>query len=353
MKRHIYIGGLLALTGLLGACSSDEEPIQDKPNTYTFEVRTRGVGATTPSAPDDARQHTRLYVAERLPEHTEPLHCASGNRHDLTGGHYELASLYGQWYKFAFVCVPKWGSGVGDDTLGGAELLTEEMPADHTCDFNKLLIDYKPVLNHQKSNPVMAATEDLNVYRKVIDRWIDPEPEKQPNVENVLMQRITGELIIEMGVPADQFPKDVEYIELTLKAPAMQTYVHDEAGGKVITRDGFGDMVYKLDFSGLEAEAYRTAMDTKQMFHLCLLPEVLQGTIMVKYKGTSESLALTLDADTANGNTRVEIHPNRRTTVLYHGMKPDEFEVRYAGFDDDAQIGVGDDEWNGWKPEKK
>ena len=54
-----------------------------------------------------------------------------------------------------------------------------------------------------------------------------------------------------------------------------------------------------------------------------------------------------------DGNTRIQIRPNTRTTVLFNGMTSEEFEVRYAGFaenseaTDDAMIDV-DSDWNGW-----
>ena len=350
MKRYNYIGCLLAFAGILGACSSEETWPEQNETGLTFQVHTRTTPEQT-TTPDDANQHTHLYVAERLQEHSEALHCAPEHRYTLTGGRYELNKLFGQWYKFAFVCVPKW-KGVDDVQYeGGENLLTEEIPAEHTCNFNKLLIDYNPVLRYQKAKPDIAATQDLNIYRKVIERWINPDKASGNNTEDVVMQRITGELVLDMGIPADQFPKDLEFIQLTLKDPSMQVYVHDEAKDGVITKRGGGDMVYTLDFSKLDEKAYRTAMESKQLFHLCLLPEILEGYLLVKYKNTSESLNLSIGEK--EGDTRIEIRKNQITTVLYHGMNKNEFEVRYAGFNDDAQIGVGDDNWNGWLPKNK
>ncbi len=333
-------GAMLLLSLLLAGCSADEETVKDTA-CCSFEVRTRGTG--TGASPDDENQYTRLYVVERLQEHAnDDLHCAINRRYTLTDGKYALTDLYGQWYKFAFVCVPKWDGG------GGEALLTEENPVDKTCDFNKLLIDFSPVLTYQKNNVNIARKADLNVYRQVIDRWIDPDA---TNVEDVEMTRITGELQIDMGIPADQFEKNVKTITLTLKTPATKVYVRDGAEDEVTTLAGTSDVVYTLDFSGLSDEEYLTAMATRQVFRLCLLPEVLSGSVSVTFKGTTTSVILPIGKDTADGETQVEVRKNRVTTVLYNGMQKDEFEVRYAGFaaGDDATVDVDEDDWDGWE----
>lgn len=338
------VGGMLMLTTLLTGClekgSAGKCQTGECPADYAFVVRTRGTGDGT-SKPSDETQYTRLYVVERLQEHeADHLHCAVDRRYTLTNGSYALADLYGQWYKFAFVCVPQWDGG------GGEALLTEENPVDKTCDFNKLLIDFSPVLTYQKNNDNIAQTADLNVYRRVIDRWIDPDND---NLEHIEMTRITGELQIDMGIPADQFEKDVKSITLTLKTPAEKVYVRDGSNDEVTTVASMMDRVYTRDFSCLSDEAYKTAMATRQVFRLCLLPEVLSGSITVTFKGTNTST--TLPIGTGTDETRVEVRKNRVTSVLYNGMEKDEFEVRYAGFatGDDSTVKVDEDEWNGWE----
>lgn len=339
--RQGLAGGVLLLAALLAGCSADEgEDVKDTVDC-SFEVRTRG---TTSSTPDGENQYTRLYVVERLQEHeADQLHCATDRRYTLTGGTYALTDLYGQWYKFAFVCVPRWNGG------GGEALLTEENPVDKTCDYNKLLIDFSPVLTYQRNNVNIAQTADLNVYRQVIDRWIDPD---SVNTEDVEMTRVTGELQIDMGIPADQFEMNVKTITLTLTTPAVKVYVRDGANDEVTTVSGTQDVVYTLDFSKLSDEAYKTAMATHQVFRLCLLPEVLSGNITVTFKDSNTSVTLPIGEDTDNGETLVEVRKNRVTTVLYNGMQKDEFEVRYAGFatgTDDATVDVDEDEWDGWE----
>lgn len=345
MKRFSYIGSWLVCATLLCACSSEDPGTEPQSVGYTFHVQTRVADGKPTVAPDDATQYTCLYVAERPVGHTEDLHCAPESRYKLTGGQYDLLDLYGQWYKFAFVCVPVLNG------VGGANMLTEENPVERTCDFNKLLIDYTSVLRLQKTNPQMAATSDLNIYRQVIDRWIDPQ--SIVRTEDVEMKRITSELIVDMGIPADQFPVDVKSITLTLKKPNMRVYVRDAATGEVISDNGNGgDMVYELDFSGLAEAEYSQAMERKQKFHLCLLPEVLNGTLTVNFKQPipGGGNAIVMELGQGSDQHLIEVRKNQITTVLYNGMTRDEFEVRYAGFDDDAQIGVEDDNWNGWSP---
>ncbi len=337
LMRYGRANLVLMLTLLLAGCVSLKEEAVKEQTGCCFKVRTRG---TTAAAPDDELQYTQLYVAERLQEHdADHLHCAIDRRYKLTGGTYALTDLYGQWYKFAFVCVPQWADG------GGVDLLTEETPLDKTCDYNKLLIDFSPVLIYQKNNVNIAQSADLNIYRQVIDRWIDPDA---TNTEDVELKRLTGELQIDMGIPADQFEYDVKSVRLTLQAPAGKVYVRDGSNDEVTTVAGTADIVYTLDFSSLSDGAYETAMSSRQIFRLCLLPDVLSGSISVTFKGTTSSLTLPLG--TGADETSVEVRKNRVTTVLYNGMQKNEFEVRYAGFaaGGDSQVDVDDDQWNGW-----
>lgn len=358
-KKNSYIGCLLALNGSFSACSTDDMLSEQRSTTLTFHVQTRAT-AEAPIVPDELKQHTHLYVAERLPAHKEDLHCAPERRYVLTGGKYSLTDLNAQWYKFAFVCVPKW------EESGGSSLLTEENPIELTCDFNKLLIDYTPVLLYQKSTPNISATQDLNVYRKVLNRWIDTsidptdpntpnDPTPPNNTENVVMQRVTGELVIDMGIPADQFPVPLKSIVLSLKHPNMRLYVRDGVEGEVFVDKGNGgDIVYELNFADLTPEEFTQAMEKRQKMHFCLLPEALEGTLTVNFKQKVPGIgnALVMDIGKAEGKHHVEVRKNQVTSVLYNGMEKNEFEVRYAGFNDDAFIGVEEDKWNDYPTQK-
>ena len=53
------------------------------------------------------------------------------------------------------------------------------------------------------------------------------------------------------------------------------------------------------------------------------------------------------DEDNKTYDRNILIRKNIRTTVLFNGMTTEQFEVRYAGFDDDVAIDVDDDAWDG------
>ncbi len=339
-RKHKLSLLLLSVLLLWTGCSGDEEEAL-KTSTGTaslaFEVRTRA--AEDAIKPDEANQLTKLYVAERPQEHaSDALHCAEDQRYTLEDGYFSLEGLFGQWYKFAFFCVPKWEGG------GGEELLKKDEVDTH--DFNKLYIDFDPVLDYQKENLNISKEKDLNIYRKIIDRWVDPESVNPP-VENIVMERITGELEIDMGIPADQFERNVEYIELSLHGFNKKVYIHDQAAGEIIMEaesynPNGGNVVFNPTLK-MDEEV----LSLRQKFHLCLLPQVLQGEIKVVFtEETAGGNTKTIKLGESEGETRIEVKPNQRTIVLYNGMEKDEFEVRYAGFNDQAVIDVEDDEWS-------
>lgn len=334
MKRYtIYMAMLFAFA--LFSCSDEmKEGGENDGNlpVATFNVTTR---ASDNSADNEisGKQFTRLFLAERLSEHTdsiETLHCDASNRFDLDGSTYQLEGLKGQWYKFAFVCVPALNDKMGSEMFVGE---TTKYSEEH--DFNKLMVDYQPVLVYQASEPTAANNDDLSVYRKIIDRWVDAT---NPTSEDVALTRVTGQLILDMGKPADQFENQVSSITLTVTTPT-RFYIRDEAKDQVIVAD--------------ESEKYFTInvseQKTRHILRVSLLPGELTGAkVTVNFEGeASEEFVL------QNENKEpIQIKKNTRTTVLFNGMHTDEFEVRYAGFDDgnDAVIDVsgGDkDEWNG------
>lgn len=329
MKRYtIYMAMLFAFT--LFSCSDEmKEGGENDGNlpVATFKVTTR---ASDNSADNEisGKQFTRLFLAERLSEHTdgsETLHCDASNRFDLDGSTYQLEGLKGQWYKFAFVCVPAL-NGMGSAMFVGE---TNDYSEEH--DFNKLMVDYQPVLDYQAPDPTAANNDDLSVYRKIIDRWVDAT---NPTSEDVALTRVTGQLILDMGKPADQFENPVSSITLTVTTPT-RFYIRDKAEDQVIV-----DNVSENDFTINVSD-----QKTRQILRVSLLPGELKNAKVTVYfnGGTSEEFVL------QNENKEpIQIKKNTRTTVLFNGMHTDEFEVRYAGFDDggDAEIGVADDVWN-------
>ena len=347
MKRYtIYMAMLFAFT--LFSCSDEmKEGVENDGNVpvATFNVTTRASDNSADNEISDT-QFTRLFLAERLSEHAEndgsetleTLHCDVSNRFDLDGSTYQLEGLKGQWYKFAFVCVPDL-NGMGSAMFVGE---TKEYSEEH--DFNKLMVDYLPVLVYQASEPTVANNDDLSVYRKIIDRWVDAT---NPTSEDVVLTRVTGQLILDMGKPADQFENPVSSITLTVATPS-RFYIRDEAEDQVIVDDNTSEKNFTINTSEKNFTINVSDPKARQILRVSLLPgELTDAKVTVNYGETSEEFVL------QNENKEpIQIKKNTRTTVLFNGMHPDEFEVRYAGFDDgnDAVIDVsgGDkDEWNG------
>lgn len=337
MKRYtIYMAMLLAFT--LFSCSDEmKEGGENDGNlpVATFNVTTR---ASDNSADNEisGKQFTRLFLAERLSEHTESdgsetLHCDASNRFDLDGSTYQLEGLKGQWYKFAFVCVPDLNDKMGSEMFVGE---TTKYSEEH--DFNKLMVDYQPVLDYQASEHTAANNDDLSVYRKIIDRWVDAT---NPTSEDVALTRVTGQLILDMGKPADQFENQVSSITLTVTTPT-RFYIRDKAEDQVIVRD-----VDKKE-STFKIYIKESDQKTRQILRVSLLPgELTDAKVTVSFsEGTPEEFVLQNEYEEP-----ILIKKNTRTTVLFNGMHTDEFEVRYAGFDDggDATIDVDDDKWDG------
>lgn len=339
MKRYtIYMAMLFAFA--LFSCSDEiKEGGENDGNlpVATFNVTTRASDNSADNEITD-KQFTRLFLAERLSEHTdssETLHCDASNRFDLDGSTYQLEGLKGQWYKFAFVCVPDLPDlpdEMGSEMFVGGE--ATDYSEEH--DFNKLMVDYQPVLDYQALEPTAANNDDLSVYRKIIDRWVDAT---NPTSEDVALTRVTGQLILDMGKPADQFENPVSSITLTVTTPT-RFYIRDKAEDQVIVRDGDKkESTFKIYIEESDQK-------TRQILCVSLLPGELTGAkVTVNFEGeASEEFVL------QNENKEpIQIKKNTRTTVLFNGMHTDEFEVRYAGFDDggDSTIDVDDDKWDG------
>lgn len=380
MSCKISIIKLIAIAAvMLSGCTNDSDVLPEgEGGTMTFQLSTRagnGIGEG---------QQVRLFVAERAQEHSgfpgevhpapdqygeipdyeqpeEDLHVVETI--DLGGSSYQVTGLYGQWYKFAFVCTPK----VGGELFGSAE--TENH------DFGECYIDYKPVLNYQ-SNLNDVEDEDLAIYRKVIDRWADAS---SPLTEDVTLMRQTGELVLNMGIPADQFDGEVDHFVITLQTPT-QMYVRDMAMDSVLIAAVPSEHEFTWNV---------TSQSEEQEIHISLLPDVKPGfqplaegddegetpavtderrlyylavqayadaeendNTLIPFKdieGKTKDIAVIQDINNENGmiDRNILIRKNIRTTVLFNSMTTGQFEVRYAGFDDNAAIDVDDDAWDG------
>ncbi|MBP3640622.1 MAG: hypothetical protein J6J40_02035 [Parabacteroides sp.] len=343
MKIRAFIYSGLCSCCLWAAGCSNEVSDADAEAQVTFYLTTRAAeDSGTPVAITD-KQFTRLLLAERMPEHTtvdgkEELHCALSSRYDITGGRYQLEGLFGQWYKFAFVCVPAVNEMQGGRLFQARNVA--DTPVEH--DFNKLMVDYAPVLDYQADSLKKAQGEDLAVYRKIIDLWIDPV---NPSTEDVTLTRVTGELILDMGIPADQFEKPVRSITLNIPKAVVRLYIHDNTVDDVLTESEDGTATRSFEWT-LDPDD-PVEQNSRLVFKIALLPGELSpqgGFVIVSFNDNSvQSFKLQND-----NNAPILIKKNIRTKVLFNGMYSNEFEIRYAGFDDNAEIDVPGDDWNGW-----
>lgn len=323
MKQTLtYLCGLAAAL-LLVACHDDNAPATEEGTAKaTFRIYTRA------NVSPGTDQQAALYVAERRQEdEQDELYCSA--RHDVGNGSYLLENLGGQWYKLAFVCVPN-------------SVTLPDIPADHA--FNDLLLDYTPVLKTQNQQE----DADLAIYRHIIDRWLRPGEQL---TEDVTLSRITGQLILDMGILKDQFPSEVTKIEITLNEVPSKVYLRDNANGEILTNTT-SPSTYTYIYEQIQ-------WDSNDHFRACLnlLPHTLKEAkvTVTLVDGTDEGeepdiLTFSLVSGHHNGTEEkadIAVLANTRTTVYFRGMEADEFEVRYAGFDGSG-IGVADDEWNGW-----
>lgn len=328
---------ILALTLGCASCSDDDNLPVSENREMIFKVAVAGAGESATPVTDP--QVTRLFAAERKPGYEGKLYCDKS--YLIEGNHLKVDHLYEQWYKFAFFRVPAIDKTMGD------KLFKYQTTGPDRNEFYNMKLNYAPLLQYQK-NLNDACTHNLSVYRKIADRWISAT---NPATENVVMERITGQLLLKMGKPADQFfTKDkgnVTSMDLTIKT-FPQCYLRDKGNGEVIPVEGLTDQERTFIFNWTVAQQDKQL--TPQELPVMLLPGVIEGTITVHFKtGNDEVYTLQTRGEGNEKDKPIEIKPNRRTIVLFNGIDSDSFEVRYAGFEDgdDSLVDVDNDNWDG------
>lgn len=324
---------LCALAALLTAtaCTHDDAPGGTTEGTASasFHITTRADGTTGIGR----GQHAWLYLAERLPElpDDEQLYC--DQCYDVSNGSYLIEGLTAQWYKLAFICLPQ---GVKAPTVD----------SDH--EFNDYVIDYSPVLITQDAlNP----DKDLAIYRQIIDRWLLPD---ERLTENVTLTRITGQFILDMGILKDQFPGRVSQITVSLGQVPQKVYLRDNGNGEILYPTEDGNTSESLSPYSFDITDEDWQSNDHFRVYLDLLPfDLTDATVEVKHEDETEDGA-TIEFPLVSGHhsgegdkETISVKANTRTTVYFRGMEPEEFEVRYAGFDNQS-IDVDGGEWNGW-----
>lgn len=316
---------------MAAGCSENDSPAADEGQVQAvFKIESRADGTETLT--DEC---LRMFIADRRQEHdnTEALHCGEDWRIDLTTNSYELSGMTAQWYKFAFVSVPNCAG------VDGKSLFTVAEGADEkTCDFNELAIDYAPVLKAQQKESNKTSVDKLDVWRAVMNRWLQPD---QVLREKVTMQRLTGRLELNLGIPEDQFRAVVDSIAVTLNGVPQKFLIHDEDEGQIITQSTQSTQSYTFTYKDIPWDEGSDYVVT-----LALPPHEVQAALVVTY--TDSSIQQEVYQIVDSNKEAVSIKANTKTTILFNGMETGEFEVRYAGFDG-SSIGVADDDWNGWQ----
>lgn len=323
---------------MAAGCSNNDSPAADERQVQAvFKIESRADGTETLT--DEC---LRMFIADRRQEHdnTEALHCGEDWRIDLTTNSYELSGMTAQWYKFAFVSVPDL-----EGIVNGKSLFTVANGADkNTCDFNELAIDYAPVLKVQVTEAKQpeskrTSVDKLDVWRAVMNRWLQPDVVL---AEDVTMQRLTGRLELNLGIPEDQFRAEVDSIEVTLNGVPQKFLIHDEDEGQIITQSTQSyTQSYTFTYKDIPWDEGSDYVVT-----LALPPHKVQAALVVNYKDAGNNPQEVYRIVDSNKEA-VSIKANTKTTILFNGMETGEFEVRYAGFNKKAVIDV-DDEWNGW-----
>ena len=332
MMKHwkLYIAMLAIALGFT-ACSEQEDGIESNETcAVEFSISTKATATTDMVSKN---QLMRLFVGERKPEHgVEELHLL-GVMEDVVKGYLTFNNLKPQWYKFAFVCVPRYPE---------LELFTEENPGEATCDMNRIMVDYEPILKQGAGSITPdIPIKDGNIYRKVVSLWLE---KGKTATEHVVLTRLNGQLILDMGILCDQFEHYVDSIVLELTNLPTRLYITDNDKDEIKITD-----LKTVRFKTNPADQSERLENERKHHKLIvnLLPCELDGKIFVYTTAKNkvkEVFEFSLKTDTGQS---FNIKRNTKTTLQFNGIYKGDFDVKYAGFDG-TNIGVADDNWNGW-----
>lgn len=327
--KYLFPLACFCIGGMAG-CTDDDTPTEPtETSAVNFQLSTR-------ADIDDETQLTRLYLGERKPEHaSEDLHC---NRVvDITGGQVALTDLKPQWYKFVFLCVP--------DIAGtGTALFTEETPGTGSCDLNQQMIDYLPVLQQPAGTEMPKQdTPDGDIFRKVINRWVKSG---DTVTEDVVLNRLNGQLIIDMGVLEDQFDGRVTQITLQVDNTPTRLYLTDNDVDEIKTADPQTvTWTTKPQANNIEEGGKPIDPAGHHVITVNLLPGTLNGSLTVQ---NDRGYTYTYPLKGSASGSQLSIKPNIRTKLEFNGIMDGNFTVKYAGYTDTG-IDVDDNDWDGWE----
>ncbi len=329
--KHIF--GILALTvlcGIVAGCSESDKGMEDSSETGVLFHIAR---AEQNTGEYNFNAHmNRIYVGERKQEHDKSeLHIhsiADLKSIDGTALSFRMTNLKAQWYKFIILSVPKIYDESNGPDYRNFDIFSEEDPEAASCDLNRHLIDYTHILEKAPgtTSPLKEAA-DGDIFRAVLNRWAENNLIVE---ENITLKRLNGRLDIDMGILADQFPKQVNSITVKITVPSKM-YLTDNNTGMV---KSFAPATF----------TYTTyPNDMKEMQHhiisLNLLPGKVKGSITVKTEDGEQIFNITTMKDV------LTIRPNTITHLKFNGISPNFFDVKYAGYTG-TEITV-EDSWNG------
>lgn len=327
---------LAALCTMAAGCSesSDESP---RISDTGIELNITKAAQSLPAKYDFNAHMNRIYIGERKPEHApSELHIHSISDLKSPDGHtlsFRLTRLKAQWYKFIVLSVPKIYPEQDTPDPRNFDIFTEEQPGAASCDLNRHLIDYTPILRMAPgSTAPQKETADGDIFRAVLNRWAESGRIVQ---EQITLKRLNGRLDIDMGILADQFPRKVNSITVEVRTPS-QMYLTDDNIDAVKTASPatFAFTTHPDDMTLLPEAQHR-----HHIISIPLLPGVLHGSITVKADDGDRTYPIA----TADGEA--VIRPNTVTLLRFNGIASGFFDIRYAGYDG-TSIDVEED-WNG------
>lgn len=337
-NKYLALPVLTALLGL-AACSNDSVADNFGPTEPAGVKFKLAVGSQEPQ-PVAKDQLMRLFVGERKPEHgVEELHLL-GVLEDVTEGHLTFTKLKPQWYKFAFLCVPRNGNNQP------LNLFTEENPGEATCNMNRILLDYMPILAQGAGKEDFEEADTPlppgDIYRKVLSFWLKKDTMV---TKNVVLTRLNGQLDLDMGILVDQFEHRVDRVELELTNLPTRIYITDNDKEEIKTTNPQTVRFWTKPYPQSDV------IESKREHHHLLanlLPCKLEGNLNV-YTTDDQGNPHNFTYPLSNSSGRTyRIKPNTRTILRFNGISTNYFDVKYAGYDD-TSIDVDEDDWDGWQ----
>lgn len=348
MKTILRFIALCTVTGVTFSCSDCQEEYCTSQEQSAFTLNITPQANPEQGTGYNFNDHmNRIYIGVRQQEHhVEELHTYSSyDLYSIDGGksvQFSAIQMKPQWYKFIVLSVPKLFTDKPNIDARNFRIFTEKVPGAESCNLTDQMIDYRHILDKGPgATGVGEGTPDKDIalcdgdiYRGIINRWIEQNPDLQ--TEDITLHRINGKLEINMGILADQFNDKILRIAVELNTPT-RLFLTDNNRNEVLATD-----TASIIFTTQPADYRHTAESLRRehIISLNLLPAPLNGTIKVTTEH-NENFVYSLD------DLNAQIRQNTRTRIRFNGMSQNNFKVEYAGFDD-TSIDAHEDWDGGW-----